>query len=222
MAWHRGQAPAQRCPVQQARPGLLHTAPSAQGTLRTWTPSGCPECASRSCRALIAIILMARAGRLSCPGGFGFCVGHAGTHNTARTSYSGSTHARVPLNREIHSSTMALASTLAGRCMSSRWRWSSRSPAFRSPVSLAQQQRRPAQRQPVLARASDDDAAPVMLTIDEAYKMLGVSSVASFDQILAAKNSMLAGCKGDQERMMEVSCGAPARPGCPRTPAPRR
>jgi hypothetical protein len=42
------------------------------------------------------------------------------------------------------------------------------------------------------------------MSSDEAYKILGVSSGASFDQILAAKNSILAGCKGDQDKMMEV------------------
>jgi hypothetical protein len=105
----------------------------------------------------------------------------------------------------------------AARSLGSRWHWFNRAPAVRSPAALAQQGG-PARRPPA-PRASDDDAAPAGMTSDDAYKILGVASGASFDQILAAKNSILAGCKGDQEKMMEVRASriaAPAGPARPR------
>ncbi|XP_059647439.1 protein CHAPERONE-LIKE PROTEIN OF POR1, chloroplastic [Cornus florida] len=49
-----------------------------------------------------------------------------------------------------------------------------------------------------------DDSAPFEMTIENALKLLGVSEEASFDDILRAKNSIVATCKDDQDAIAQV------------------
>lgn len=58
-----------------------------------------------------------------------------------------------------------------------------------------------------IARAGSraDDSAPFEMSVENALKLLGVSETASFDDILRAKNSILANCKDDQEAIAQVS-----------------
>lgn len=49
-----------------------------------------------------------------------------------------------------------------------------------------------------------DDSAPSEMSVENALKLLGVSEGASFDDILRAKNSILAACKDDQEAILQV------------------
>ncbi|KAF7841318.1 protein CHAPERONE-LIKE PROTEIN OF POR1, chloroplastic [Senna tora] len=49
-----------------------------------------------------------------------------------------------------------------------------------------------------------DDSAPFEMSVENALKLLGVSEGASFDDILRAKNSILANCKDDQESIAQV------------------
>ncbi|XP_057966431.1 uncharacterized protein LOC131156620 isoform X2 [Malania oleifera] len=51
---------------------------------------------------------------------------------------------------------------------------------------------------------ADDSSAPFEMSVENALKLLGVSEGASFDDILSAKNSILANCKDDQEAVAQV------------------
>jgi len=59
----------------------------------------------------------------------------------------------------------------------------------------------------ILVRAgsrADDSSAPFEMSVESALKLLGVSDGASFDEILRAKNSIVAICKDDQEAIAQV------------------
>ncbi|XP_010266886.1 PREDICTED: uncharacterized protein LOC104604294 isoform X2 [Nelumbo nucifera] len=56
----------------------------------------------------------------------------------------------------------------------------------------------------VLASSRADDSAPFEMSVENALKLLGVSEGASFDDILRAKNSILASCKDDQKTVAQV------------------
>ncbi|XP_011046647.1 PREDICTED: uncharacterized protein LOC105141194 [Populus euphratica] len=59
----------------------------------------------------------------------------------------------------------------------------------------------------ILVRAgsrADDSSAPFEMSVESALKLLGVSDGASFDEILSAKNSIVATCKDDQEAISQV------------------
>ncbi|KAF5449015.1 hypothetical protein F2P56_029504 [Juglans regia] len=62
----------------------------------------------------------------------------------------------------------------------------------------------PSRRTPVQAGSRADDSAPSEKSVENALKLLGVSEGASFDEILRAKNSVLAACKDDQEAIAQV------------------
>ncbi|XP_077231419.1 protein CHAPERONE-LIKE PROTEIN OF POR1, chloroplastic-like [Tasmannia lanceolata] len=49
-----------------------------------------------------------------------------------------------------------------------------------------------------------DDSAPFEMSVENALKLLGVSEGASFDEILRAKNSIIASCKEDQDSISQV------------------
>nr|CAB3503269.1 unnamed protein product [Digitaria exilis] len=77
------------------------------------------------------------------------------------------------------------AASAAGRCCAfprSRWR----------PPRLA------------ASRADDSSPAPFEMTVEGALKLLGVAEGASFDEILRAKNAVLASCKDDQHAVAQV------------------
>ena len=57
---------------------------------------------------------------------------------------------------------------------------------------------------PVRAGSRADDSAPFEMSVENALKLLGVSDGASFEDILRAKNSILATCKDDQEAIAQV------------------
>ncbi|XP_042509504.1 uncharacterized protein LOC122085128 isoform X2 [Macadamia integrifolia] len=58
---------------------------------------------------------------------------------------------------------------------------------------------------PVLAGSrADDSSAPLEMSVESALKLLGVSEGASFDDILRAKNSILASCRDDQDTVAKV------------------
>ncbi|GMP37475.1 hypothetical protein CsSME_00009134 [Camellia sinensis var. sinensis] len=56
----------------------------------------------------------------------------------------------------------------------------------------------------LLAGPRADDSARFEMSVENALKVLGVSEGASFDDILRAKNSILAACKDDQEAIAQV------------------
>ena len=56
----------------------------------------------------------------------------------------------------------------------------------------------------LLAGSRADDSAPFEMSVENALKLLGVSEGATFDDILRAKNSILAGCKDDQDTIALV------------------
>ncbi|CAI9769789.1 unnamed protein product [Fraxinus pennsylvanica] len=56
----------------------------------------------------------------------------------------------------------------------------------------------------VRAGSRADDSAPFEMSVENALKVLGVSEGASFDDILRAKNSIIATCKDDQEMIAQV------------------
>ncbi|KAL6965125.1 hypothetical protein U1Q18_036180 [Sarracenia purpurea var. burkii] len=56
----------------------------------------------------------------------------------------------------------------------------------------------------LLAGSRADDSAPFEMSVENAMKLLGVSEGASFDDILRAKNSIIAACKGDQDTISQV------------------
>ncbi|ESW14797.1 hypothetical protein PHAVU_007G018100 [Phaseolus vulgaris] len=57
---------------------------------------------------------------------------------------------------------------------------------------------------PVHAGSRADDSAPFEMSVENALKLLGVSEGASFDDILRAKNVILANCKDDQDAVAQV------------------
>ncbi|EYU37976.1 hypothetical protein ABFS82_02G006100 [Erythranthe guttata] len=57
---------------------------------------------------------------------------------------------------------------------------------------------------PLQAGSRADDSAPFEMTVENALKVLGVSEGASFDDILRAKNSIIASCKDDDRAISEV------------------
>ncbi|XVE48823.1 hypothetical protein DITRI_Ditri01bG0033300 [Diplodiscus trichospermus] len=61
-------------------------------------------------------------------------------------------------------------------------------------------------RRTLAARAGSraDDSAPFEMSVENALKLLGVSESASFDDILRAKNSIVASIKDDQEAIAQV------------------
>ncbi|KAK4264742.1 hypothetical protein QN277_025875 [Acacia crassicarpa] len=61
---------------------------------------------------------------------------------------------------------------------------------------------------PVKSGLRADDSAPCEMSVENALKLLGVSEGASFDDILRAKNSILANCKNDQESIAQVFLSA--------------
>ncbi|XP_059435080.1 protein CHAPERONE-LIKE PROTEIN OF POR1, chloroplastic [Corylus avellana] len=56
----------------------------------------------------------------------------------------------------------------------------------------------------VQAGSRADDSAPSDMSVENALKLLGVTEGASFDDILRAKNSILASCKDDQEAIAQA------------------
>ncbi|KAL6660246.1 hypothetical protein ACP70R_002368 [Stipagrostis hirtigluma subsp. patula] len=54
------------------------------------------------------------------------------------------------------------------------------------------------------SRADDSSPAPFEMTVESALKLLGVSEGASFDEILRAKNAVLASCRDDQDAVAQV------------------
>lgn len=58
---------------------------------------------------------------------------------------------------------------------------------------------------PVQASSRADDSVPFEMSVENALKLLGVSEGDSFDDILRAKNSIVASCKDDQETIAQVS-----------------
>ncbi|GJN09157.1 hypothetical protein PR202_ga27138 [Eleusine coracana subsp. coracana] len=54
------------------------------------------------------------------------------------------------------------------------------------------------------SRADDSSPAPFEMTVESALKLLGVVEGASFDEILRAKNAVLASCKDDQDAVAQV------------------
>ncbi|XP_015942146.1 protein CHAPERONE-LIKE PROTEIN OF POR1, chloroplastic [Arachis duranensis] len=51
---------------------------------------------------------------------------------------------------------------------------------------------------------ADDSSAPFEMSVESALKLLGVSEGASFEDILRAKNSIVASCKDDHETIKQV------------------
>jgi hypothetical protein len=63
--------------------------------------------------------------------------------------------------------------------------------------------------------AGDAEATPASMTLDEAYELLGVQETsASFDQILAAKNSLARKYEGDKDKIAQVCAPALAVMSC--------
>ncbi|KAL5561240.1 hypothetical protein UlMin_030987 [Ulmus minor] len=56
----------------------------------------------------------------------------------------------------------------------------------------------------VQAGSRADDSAPFEMSVENALKLLGVSDGDSFDDILRAKNSIVASCKDDKEAIAQV------------------
>ncbi|KAJ1298894.1 hypothetical protein BS78_01G488600 [Paspalum vaginatum] len=54
------------------------------------------------------------------------------------------------------------------------------------------------------SRADDSSPAPFDMTVESALKLLGVAEGASFEEILRAKNAVLASCKDDQDAVAQV------------------
>uniref|UniRef100_A0A0D9Z1T3 Uncharacterized protein n=1 Tax=Oryza glumipatula TaxID=40148 RepID=A0A0D9Z1T3_9ORYZ len=81
--------------------------------------------------------------------------------------------------------------TVARRCCCAVPR-SRRGPAPRRRLDLA------------ASRADDSSPAPFEMTLEGALKLLGVAEGASFDDIMRAKNAVLASCKDDQDAVAQV------------------
>ncbi|XP_057496590.1 uncharacterized protein LOC130781402 [Actinidia eriantha] len=56
----------------------------------------------------------------------------------------------------------------------------------------------------LFAGSRADDSAPFEMSVENALKLLGVSEGASFEDILLAKNSIIAAFKGDKEMISQV------------------
>lgn len=56
----------------------------------------------------------------------------------------------------------------------------------------------------VQAGSRADDSAPFEMSVEGALKLLGVAETASFDEILRAKNSIIAACKDDKDAVAQV------------------
>ncbi|KAI3447919.1 hypothetical protein Pfo_004584 [Paulownia fortunei] len=56
---------------------------------------------------------------------------------------------------------------------------------------------------PLQASSRADDSAPFEMSVENALKLLGVSEGASFEDILRAKNSVIASCKDDQQAIAQ-------------------
>jgi hypothetical protein len=92
-----------------------------------------------------------------------------------------------------------------GRCFKGQWHWYNRTASIR-PSSTTRRYDACTNRPFVRTRASgDDEPTAIGMTTEDAYKILGVTGAATFDDILGAKNKMLAAVDGDQEKTMEVS-----------------
>ncbi|WOL09712.1 hypothetical protein Cni_G18465 [Canna indica] len=93
----------------------------------------------------------------------------------------------------------ALVGPAAALCTVQPWRrslwWGQQATPCRS---------RPARRPPAAGSRADDSSAPYEMTVESALKLLGVSESASFDDILRAKNAVLATCKDDIEAAAQV------------------
>ncbi|CAI0468912.1 unnamed protein product [Linum tenue] len=61
-----------------------------------------------------------------------------------------------------------------------------------------------ARRRILAASARADDSAPYGMSLENALKLLGVAEGASFDDVLRAKNSILATCKDDKDAIAQV------------------
>ncbi|KAL0561001.1 hypothetical protein IC582_001419 [Cucumis melo] len=59
----------------------------------------------------------------------------------------------------------------------------------------------------VQAGSRADDSTPFEMSVDNALKVLGVSDAASFDDILRARNSILADCKDEEETVAQRRAG---------------
>ncbi|KAK4793073.1 hypothetical protein SAY86_023508 [Trapa natans] len=57
---------------------------------------------------------------------------------------------------------------------------------------------------PVHASSRADDSASFEMSVENALKLLGVPETASFDEILRARNSIVAECKDDREAIAQV------------------
>ena len=51
---------------------------------------------------------------------------------------------------------------------------------------------------------ADDSSMPSEMSVESALKLLGVVEGASFDEILRAKNNIIATCKDDQDAIAKV------------------
>ncbi|KAH7836115.1 hypothetical protein Vadar_032910 [Vaccinium darrowii] len=56
----------------------------------------------------------------------------------------------------------------------------------------------------LLAGSRADDSAPLEMSVENAMKLLGLSGGASFDEVLRAKNAILATCKDDLDAIAQV------------------
>ncbi|RWW73914.1 hypothetical protein BHE74_00018182 [Ensete ventricosum] len=109
--------------------------------------------------------------------------------------------AALSLNGPVLCSNPSPKGPVAPCCAARRWRrsrwWGSVTIPHRSG---------PARRPPSAGSRADDSSAPYEMTVESALKLLGVSEGASFDDILRAKNAVLASCKDDMEAAAQVGC----------------
>lgn len=83
-------------------------------------------------------------------------------------------------------------------------------PPLRKPIAAPEPWRAAAPRirirtvAPVQASSRADDSAPFEMSVENALKLLGVSEGASFDDILRAKNAIVANCNDDQDAIAQV------------------
>ncbi|KAJ8512023.1 hypothetical protein OPV22_002457 [Ensete ventricosum] len=107
--------------------------------------------------------------------------------------------AALSLNGPVLCSNPSPKGPVAPCCAARRWRrsrwWGSVTIPHRSG---------PARRPPSAGSRADDSSAPYEMTVESALKLLGVSEGASFDDILRAKNAVLASCKDDMEAAAQV------------------
>lgn len=61
-----------------------------------------------------------------------------------------------------------------------------------------------------------DDSAPSGMSVENALKLLGVPETASFDEILRAKDSIVAACKDDEDAVAQVGIRCLLIPYCGR------